>query len=224
MIRTTDDGIDPEVGTSWGSFQIWIEGRNLCAHRSTVGKSTRCTGIFLPLIEWFARNWDPLLHEERLPVLNECTIPGGNLCSRPGFRRRPSRTTAREPPHGKASGRGGGIDTRFVRRAKGDCSPDVVLRRLRDSIEISWGPARSAGMPQHFSFLEPVQGVSKCRQGMSPNPCMMCCRAPAPYLLSQAPKSPRIQALGRSLRGLCSVDESDRRIIDRERIEDEMLS
>ena len=25
-------GIDPEVGLSWGSFQIWAQGRNLCAH------------------------------------------------------------------------------------------------------------------------------------------------------------------------------------------------
>ena len=30
-------GIDPEVGTSWGSFQIWIEGRNLCAHQEHDG-------------------------------------------------------------------------------------------------------------------------------------------------------------------------------------------
>ena len=29
-------GIDPDVGLSWGSFQVWIEGRNLCAHQEQV--------------------------------------------------------------------------------------------------------------------------------------------------------------------------------------------
>ena len=79
-------------------------------------------------------------------------------------------------------------------------------------------------MPQHFSFLEPVQGVSKLPPRDVAEPLHDVLSSASAYLLSQAPKSPRIQALGRSLLGLCSVDESDRRIIDRERIEDEMLS
>ena len=63
-------GIDPETGASWGSFQIWAEGRNLCAHREEGELVDSVHWYLLPLLEWFARNWDPLLHEERLPARN----------------------------------------------------------------------------------------------------------------------------------------------------------
>ena len=64
-------GIDPDVGPSWGSFQVWIEDRNLCVHQEQDGRVDSVHWYLLPLFEWFARNWNPLLHEERLPVLND---------------------------------------------------------------------------------------------------------------------------------------------------------
>ena len=40
---------------------------NLCAHREDGEQVDSVHWYLLPLIEWFADNWNPLLHEERLP-------------------------------------------------------------------------------------------------------------------------------------------------------------
>ena len=205
-------GIDREVGTSWGSFQIWIEGRNLCAHQEQDGHVDSVHWYLLPLIEWFARNWNPLLHEERLPVLNDGDTGWESLLSTrfppPAIENDGERASAWESEWQRWWNR------HALRSAsEGGLFPDLVLRRLRDSIEISWGPARSAGMPQHFGFLEPLQGVSKLPPGAVAEPLHDVLSSASAYLLSRVPESPRIQALGRSLRGLCSVDESDRRIM-----------
>jgi len=70
--RDPDDGqaAEPDVSLSWGSFQIWVEGRNLCAHREAGERIESVHWYLLPLIEWFVEHWDPLLHEERLPARN----------------------------------------------------------------------------------------------------------------------------------------------------------
>ena len=60
--------IDPETGLSWGSFQIWVEGRNLCSHLEEGERIDSAHWYLLPLLEWFIRHWNPLLHEERLPI------------------------------------------------------------------------------------------------------------------------------------------------------------
>ena len=85
-------GIDPETGASWGSFQIWVQGRNLCAHREEGVSIDSVHWYLLPLLEWFALNWDPLFHEERLPVKNAGSTAWGILAQYPfsaeGHRRR----------------------------------------------------------------------------------------------------------------------------------------
>ena len=71
--RDPDDGraADRDVSLSWGSFQIWVEGRNLCAHNEGGERSESVHWYLLPLMEWFVSRWNPLLHEERLPASNE---------------------------------------------------------------------------------------------------------------------------------------------------------
>jgi hypothetical protein len=61
---------DPEESASWGSFQLWARGQNLCAHvdQGEVLQSTHW--YMLPLLEWLADNWNALLHEEKLPNRN----------------------------------------------------------------------------------------------------------------------------------------------------------
>ena len=205
-------GIDPDVGPSWGSFQVWIEGRNLCAHQEQDGRVDSVHWYLLPLFEWFARNWNPLLHEERLPVLNDGDTGWESL------------HLTRFPPAAIENDgeRAAAWESEWQRwwnrhalrsASEGGLFPDLVWRRLRDSIEISWGPARSAGMPQHFSFLEPVQGVSKLAPDAVAEPLHDVLSSAVAYLLSRAPGSPRIQALDRSLGGLVSDDQSDRRIM-----------
>ena len=60
----------PEEDLSWGRFQIWADGKNLCEHvdRSEVRKAVEW--YLLPLLEWLTESWDFLLHEQRPPVWN----------------------------------------------------------------------------------------------------------------------------------------------------------
>ena len=181
--------IDPDVGISWGRFQIWIEGRNLCAHQEADRWVDSVHWYLLPLIEWFTYNWNPLLHEERLPVQNRHDTAWESEWQRWWTR------------HALRSASEGGL------------FPDVVLRRLRDTAEVSWGPARSAGMPQHFRFSEAVQGVSRLAPRDVAEPLHDVLSNACGYLHSLAPESLRIKALLRSIRDLNAAGESDRRLM-----------
>jgi hypothetical protein len=65
---------DPAYGGSWGTLQIWADGLNICAHHAAGEPSDELYEsvhwYLLPLLEWIAKVWDPLLHEERLPLRN----------------------------------------------------------------------------------------------------------------------------------------------------------
>src|SRR5258708_957142 len=68
--KGADARADDEVRESWGSFTIWTRGENLCAHVEQGEVVDSAHWYMLPLMEWLADNWDPLLHEERLPLRN----------------------------------------------------------------------------------------------------------------------------------------------------------
>lgn len=63
-------GADPEDTASWGSFQLWVDGQNLCAHVDQGEQLQSAHWYLLPLLEWLTENWDALLHEEKLPNRN----------------------------------------------------------------------------------------------------------------------------------------------------------
>ena len=137
-------GVEPETSLSWGSFQIWVEGRNLCAHLEEGERIDSVHWYLLPIIEWFARNWNPLLHEERLPVRNDGDTAWTSL-----------RATKFPPPaiendEEKASEWEAAWQNWWARHAirsasEGGLFPDIILRRVRDSVEVSWGPAPGEG-------------------------------------------------------------------------------
>ena len=205
-------GIDPETALSWGSFEIWIEGRNLCAHQEDGEHIEAVHWYLLPLIEWFARNWNPLFHEERLPVRNECDNGWTSL-----------RATRFPPPAiehrvEQASGWESEWQAWWARHAlrsarEGGLFPDLVVRRLRDSVEVSWGPVRGEGMPRHFSFSESGQGVSILAPRSVVEPLHEVLTSATRYLLSLLPGAQRLGALDASLRDLNSVAEPDRRLM-----------
>ena len=58
--RDPDDGqgATQEESASWGAFQIWVNGTNLCAHRQANETYDRVNWYLLPLLEWFVENWD----------------------------------------------------------------------------------------------------------------------------------------------------------------------
>lgn len=64
---------DPDAGAwlrarSWGRLQIWIAGHNITLGHTRTEETLDAAEVpLLPVVEWLASVWDPLLHEERLP-------------------------------------------------------------------------------------------------------------------------------------------------------------
>ena len=190
-------GADRDVSSSWGSFQLWADGRNLCAHIEEGERLDSVHWYLLPLIEWFAHNWNPLFHEERLPARNAGASAWESL-----------RKTRFPPPAVEADG---ALADKWysdwqswwhrhaLRSAsEGGLLPDVVFRRFRDSMEISWGNARSAGMPADFDFLEHTGAVRLSPQEVAV-PLQQVLSKAAGYLVSMNGESERFDALSRTL-------------------------
>ena len=200
-------GIDPETGASWGNFQVWAEGRNLCAHREEGERIDSVHWYLLPLLEWFARNWDPLLHEERLPAKNAGDTAWESLHAT-GFP-----PPAIEDDARKASaweGAGGAWRSRhaLLTAREGGLFPDIVFRRLRDRVEMSWGPAEVAGMPAHYRFTESERGAALLPPQSVVEPLHDVLSQAGEYLLARTPESKRLKALNRKLRSLKAAGRS----------------
>lgn len=200
-------GIDRETGSSWGSFQVWVRGRNLCAHREADEDIASVHWYLLPLLEWFAGNWDALLHEERLPVKNAGESAWESLqatCFPP---------PAIEDDEDKASAWEGAWQDWWFRHAlqaaeEGGLFPDVVFRRLRDRVELSWGSVRSAGMPDHYRFTDSGPGLALLEPQAVAEALHEVLSQAAQYLLASMPDSRRIKALNRKLRDVNATDKT----------------
>ena len=200
-------GIDPETGASWGSFQVWVRGRNLCAHREEGERIDSVHWYLLPLLEWFAHNWDPLLHEERLPAKNAGNTAWESLWAT----RFPP--PAIEGDERKASGWEGAWQAWWSRHAllaarEGGLFPDIVFRRLRDRIELSWESAQTAGMPDHYQFTESGRGCALLPPQSVAEPLHDVLSDATRYLSSSMPNSKRVKALDRKLQSLNAVGKA----------------
>jgi Zn-dependent peptidase ImmA (M78 family) len=139
------DLASPDTAASWGSFQVWAGGLNLCAHREQGETIESVHWYLLPLLEWFVANWNPLLHEERLPA-PEASI-ASTVAHDPGVVM--AQLSGRPPldwwswwsRHNLQACREGGL------------FPDLFVRRWRDAIELSWDNRGLAGAPDDFTFL-----------------------------------------------------------------------
>jgi hypothetical protein len=135
---------------SWGAFSIWVRGVNLCAHLEGGEDTQTVHWYLLPLLEWIVDNWDPLLHEQRLPLSNDAAVAADTL----------GRTSY--PPFLLPSGMDE-FDWHETRRRwwarhnirEGDAGgvfPDIYLRRYGDMVEISTGSTPGAPPPSDFEF------------------------------------------------------------------------
>ena len=203
-------GIDAETAASWGSFQVWVQGRNLCAHREAGEHINSVHWYLLPLLEWFARNWDPLLHEERLPAKNMGNTAWESLRAirfpPPAIEDDERKASVWETQwqgwrnrHALCSAREGGL------------FPDIVIRRLRDQIELSWGSVRVAGEGEHHRFTESDQGFATLPPQTVAEPLHEILSQAARHLSSQIPGSKRIMALNRRLQGLTGAHDAHER-------------
>ncbi|MBI5162750.1 MAG: ImmA/IrrE family metallo-endopeptidase [Magnetospirillum sp.] len=121
---------------SWGEWRLWVNGYNLCLHDLTFDddqsrSKDAVTWYLAPLLRWVANNWAPLLHEERFPT------PTRHHSARDAYlavlARRSLDSGAFVPWQAWAS-------RHSIRcAAEGGVIPDFFLRRLEDTIEISWG-------------------------------------------------------------------------------------
>jgi Zn-dependent peptidase ImmA (M78 family) len=201
-----DEGraIDPAEAMSWGGFQIWVEGRNLCAHLEEGERLESTHWYLLPLMEWLASNWNPLLHEERPPVQNKADSAWESLQQTrfppPAIEERQDDAAAWEETwhswwtrHAILAAREGGL------------FPDIVLRRWRDQIEVSWGAVRGVGAPEHFQFLESARGFARLPPKVVADALHDVLHDGAQYLFGLAPELPRLQELGARVANLRSA-------------------
>src|SRR2546426_6565377 len=70
FIPDPDEGryVPRDVAESWGEFKVFVEGRNLCEAKDSTGIAL--DGIrwyLLPILRFFIVNWEPLMHQGRLP-------------------------------------------------------------------------------------------------------------------------------------------------------------
>ena len=190
-------GADGDLSLSWGSFQLWVEGRNLCAHVEEAERTDSVHWYLLPLMEWFARNWNPLFHEERLPTRNAGSTAWRSL------RNTQFPPLAIEADEALAdqweSSWQSWWHCHALRSASdGGLFPDVIFRRWRDRVEISWGIARGAGTPAGFDFLEQA-GESRLEPEAVTAPLHEVLREAAQYLASMSGDCERFNALRRTL-------------------------
>ena len=203
-------GIDAEMAASWGSFQVWVQGRNLCAHREAGEHIDSVHWYLLPLLEWFARNWDPLLHEERLPAKNMGNTAWESLRA---TRFPPSAIEDDEQKASVWEAQWQGWRTRHAFRSamEGGLFPDIVIRRLRDQVELSWGSARVTGGGNYHQFTESEQGFAMLSPQSVAEPLHEILSKAAQHLSSQIPGSKRVKALNRRLRDLTKADDAQER-------------
>ena len=194
-----DDGhaVDADLSRSWGAFQIWVQGTNLCAHLEDGETVESAHWYLLSLLEWIANSWDPLLHEERLPCWNNAA-DGWT-----GLRRNALPSPALDEPEEEAweaSWQGWWSRHAIAAASEGGVFPDVVFRRFRDLVEVSWGQRRSVGVPEHVSFLAGGPAAVRLRPKDVAEPLFAVVSASADYLLRISPGSTRVQDLARAIR------------------------
>ena len=201
-------GVDVDTAISWGTLELWAGGQNLCVHTDQGETLTRVHWYLLPVLEWLAESWDPLLHEERLPVRNSgddaasalfetrfaTSLKHGDRALRPElewytwYRR-----------HALRAARDGGL------------FPNLYVRRYRDQIELSWDDAPLPGTPPGFNFAA-TRGTVRLKPLEVAEPLYETVTAAVSALVSRAPASTRVRQLAERLDGLRLGDRRERRV------------
>jgi Zn-dependent peptidase ImmA (M78 family) len=180
-----------DLAASWGSLEIWVNGANICAHLEEGEVLDAVHWYLLPLLEWITANWNPLFHEERLPVRNAGVdaVESLYLTRFPPTRLPEDRALAHEEEwygwrerHALHAARDGGL------------FPEVYLRRREDRVELSWSNRTPPGSPGGFAFMVP-HGRALLDPREVAQPLFGVMRAAAEQLVAWQPESERFRAL-----------------------------
>ncbi len=210
-----DSGLPPfgpsDLEASWGSFQLWVEGRNLCKHQEIDDSVDAVHWYLLPLLEWFATNWEPLFHEERLPV----DVAGASAWESLKNSQFPPAARLRNPA--EASNWEQQWSSWWQRHAlqacrEGGIFPDIIFRRWRSQIEISWGPTRVAGQPEHFQFSH-THGLSRLSAMEVAAPLFEALKDGHEYVSRQVADSERLERLCTRLREIRDETPKSQRLM-----------
>ena len=127
----------------WGAFSLWVRGRNLTAHWERDGGFRDAVRWDLgSLLEWLAGRWDPLLHEQRLPL----PVRAWTLAE--------AYADADEPPSGLGAAEQEAWDEAryatwerhcLLAARDGGPMPDVAWHRQGDMMQVSWSGEDAAG-------------------------------------------------------------------------------
>lgn len=193
-------GADADTSASWGAIQIWIDGVNICAHTDQGETLTAAHWYLLPILEWVVESWDPLLHEERLPL--------GRFTTAAEFASTPSVDFEGEGYWEREESRYEWDQRHSLRAAAdGGLLPDLRIRRLRDQIEFSWARTHSAGIldvewqaPIGHFYTDPASTAKVLHEVVS---------EAAKQLLTLRPESSRISTLAAAATGLRTESRTD---------------
>lgn len=191
MDDTSERPVAPEMAASWGSFEIWVHGANLCAHLEEGEALEAVHWYLLPLLEWLTDNWNAMLHEGRLPVRNagEDSVRSLYQTRFPAAGLSADRALAHEEDwygwrqrHAIHAAREGGL------------FPEIFVRRWEDQLELSWSNQSPPGSPDGFAFLVPY-GRALLEPDEVAQPLFGVMRAAAEQLHGWEPESSRIEEL-----------------------------
>jgi Zn-dependent peptidase ImmA (M78 family) len=131
---------DEDLVASWGEFSLWVGGVNVTEQFEWGETREGFRWYLLPLLEWLAQNWDPLLHEERLQG-----VPGGpDAASSLSESLMPGALTYEEAAAWFET-RQLWLQRHAIRSASlGGRFPELFLRRHRGAVELSWHHERRA--------------------------------------------------------------------------------
>lgn len=196
-------GVSEEMSASWGHFELWVAGRNLCAQSDSGETLDAVHWYLLPLLEWLVENWDPLLHEERLPI----EVAGATAIR---SLHQTAYAATDEPRDGAAGWQPWWSRHSLSAARAGGLFPEVIFRRYRDQVEISWDSLIIPGAPQTLAFTAPL-GTTRLPTVEVALPLATVLRATSAELERRCPDSERIAQLVGDLERLEDRDRTEQR-------------
>lgn len=201
-------GATPEEAASWGSLEIWVRGQNLCAHIEDGRINHSVNWYLLSFLEWLARNWDPLLHEQKLPIKQSDAKNTAWASFQSHF----------QPPIGYDDIHALEWDKKWhvwmprhslLMARDGGLFPDLFIRRYRDQIEFSWGEILQPGAPQGFRFCVPG-GFVRLPPAAVSQPLFDLLKGSAQFLMKRCSGSERIESLSQTIQHIPQADQTAR--------------
>jgi Zn-dependent peptidase ImmA (M78 family) len=198
-----NDASTREESESWGSFTIWVDGENLCAHHELGELVDSCHWYLFPLLEWLSENWNTLFHEERLPLRNSGASAAEGLAQS----KRPPLSLKDVDEFDWMADWASWWRRHNIRAARfGGVFPDLYVRRYRDRLEISIGTEPLPGVPREHSFVARDR-VYRLDLAETSSVLFDVLSAAIAELKRRLPESERLRVLDVKLSGLKNKDE-----------------